>query len=852
MKKLFIIIILLTFQPAFGFWGLPPQSQIDVKHITLDLRFDWSKKQAFGTATIILTPLVAVDNIGLDAAFMTIHSVSDANKTPLKFNYIADNQDNNLKIKLPRSYNSGENIILKIDYRTNYENRADPNFIGGSFGKGLRFFQPTSTTPTKRKQIWSSGEPESNKYWFPCHEDMADIHTTEIYATVEKPLMVIGNGKLVEAKTNADGTQTFHYQSDVAFPNYLVSLVVGEYTSVIQQSGKTIIQTFGYPDEKGAITATVVLLPDMMKFLEEKTDFRYPFQTYKQVVVQDYPFPGLVGQHTATLLSDNYIDDYGVHQDFKYLWDGVAMQALANQWFGNLIMPKNWEDIWLNNAFAQYFAGLYTEKDNSRAEYLLWYYPFEKGAVLGDWQANNKHPIVPEKINDLATFTTDSYSKFRGALVLRMLQNEMGDDLWWAAIQYFVQQNAYKQVTTKDFQAAIEKVSGKSYQWFFDQRIYKVGLSKFEISKRYDATKKLLSLTIKQIKSKESKSEYPQTDFFEGKLKIEIDGKIETVYLKPQQENVFTFRLDSAPKFVNFNYEQAFLCETKDIKSKEEYLAQLHQSSDILAKQEAINQLVNISNDSTASTEFKNTIRETLTTEIRTKQYYWRYRMFALGALSKIIPLPYDEQMVKLLKEVIEQEKSWLKSTAISILGRTADAKFTDIYIQSLKDESDRVINSAAIALGKTKSPKAFEVLMNLENQKSWKNQNRISALNGLQQLGDTRATDYVLNCIKDNNSPRWYLATPVWDYPFAAVNTLVALGKADWAYPILLERFKNSLIDDDLNDIVQNVQLINLLKDKRATEIYTLLKEKFKVDSDVMNAVNMYEEQYQEGLKQK
>jgi HEAT repeat protein len=226
--------------------------------------------------------------------------------------------------------------------------------------------------------------------------------------------------------------------------------------------------------------------------------------------------------------------------------------------------------------------------------------------------------------------------------------------------------------------------------------------------------------------------------------------------------------------------------------------------------------------------------------------------MFVLGALSKMIPLPYDEPMIVLLKEVIEQEKSWLKSTAISILGRTTDTKFTDIFIQSLKDESDRVINAAAIALGKTKNPKAFEVLMNLEHQKSWKNQNRISALNGLQQLGDAKATDYVLNCIKDNRSPRWYLATPVWDYPFAAVNTLVALGKAESSYPILLERFKKSLEDDDINDIFQNVQLIDLLKDKRAKEIYDLLKEKFKNDKDILSVVNVYEEKYQEELRQK
>ena len=116
--------------------------------------------------------------------------------------------------------------------------------------------------------------------------------------------------------------------------------------------------------------------------------------------------------------------------------------------------------------------------------------------------------------------------------------------------------------------------------------------------------------------------------------------------------------------------------------------------------------------------------------------------------------------------------------------------------------------------------------------------------MNGLQQLGDERAVDYALSCLKDNQSPRWYLATPIWDYPFAAVNTLVALGKADLAYPILFERFKQSLQDNDLNDIFQNVQLINLLKEQSAKEIYILLKEKYKDDAAMLETIKNYESQ--------
>lgn len=842
MKRTIKVYLLILLIPVFCLG-----QSIDTKHLSLHLQFDWKKRQATGIAEITATLINGGTTIYLDAGKLNIQSI-ELNSQKLAYVYDGGEADNNIAITLNRNYAPSEAFTIKIAYQTTYENQADPNAISGSFGKGLRFFQATSTTPAKHKQVWSSGEPENNKYWFPCNEDIADIHTSEIYATVDKPLIAISNGELVSTKDNNNGTQTFHYKSAHEFPNYLLAIVVGEYTNIAQQAGKTKINNYGYPNEKEAVKATAALLPDMVSFLEEKTGFTYPFSSYSQVVVQDYPFPGLVAQNTMAILSDNYIDDYGVHQDFKYLWDGVAMQALANQWFGNLIMPKKWDDIWLNNAFAQYFAGMYTAKCNGNAEYMLWYHPFEKSAVLGDWEAGYKHPIVPKSVTDVASFTGDNYSKFRGVLILRMLQEHLGDETWWKVIRYFVKQNAHKQVSTGDFQQAVETVSGKSYQWFFDQWIYKIGLAKFEIVKNYDATIQRLTIQVKQIQNSENTTEYEQVAYFEGKISVEIGDKIETVILKPQQENTFIFEKISELEFVNFNYQQTFLCESNFTKSKEEYLAQLKKSKDVLAKQDAFNELVKLANDSSATLEFKVQVKQALTDEINST-YYWRYRMLALGALSRVTSLPYDAAMIQLLKSLIANEKYWLKSTAIGILGKTSDSSFTDIYINALNNESDRVINSAAVALGKTKSSKAYTELMKLESKSSWKNQNRISALNGLQFLADERAVPYTLKCIEDNHSPRWYLATPIWDYPYAAVNTLLALNKAHLAYTLLFERFKKSLNENDVNDIFQNVQLLNLLNDERAIEVYTMLKEKYEKDETIFNAVKNYESEYLKSL---
>ena len=821
---------------------------VDTKNIALDLRFNWQTKQAKGTAEILLSPTETSDEVWLDAGFLTIFRVT-LNNRPLDFENQGKDAAKNLKIKLDRNYAATEEVNLRIEYETTFINHSDPFTIGGSFGKGLRFFEPTSTTPMKRKQIWSNGQPEGNKYWFPCNEELSDFHQMEVKATIEKEMTAISCGNLVSKTENADGSVTFHYRTDLEIANYLVFIAVGKYQKIVQKAGKTTIITYGYPDEMEAVKETVVLLPKMLTYLENKIGTDYPFSTYTQVVVQDYPFPGMTGQSGAVLLSDNYIDDYGVHKDFKYLWDGVAVQALANQWFGSLLAVKDWKDHWLNAAFAQYFAGLFTTKDNGLEEYLLWYYPYEKGSVLGAWNADDRHPIVPDSISELQSFNYDNYAKFQGALVLRMLQNEVGEAYWWKTIQSFVAENARGSMSTLDFQKTLERVCGKSMQWFFDQWIYKLGMPNFEISKEYDRSSKQLKIVVQQTLSSDAVPTSSPIDFFQGSILIEIDGALKKVNLKAQKENVVVFPQKKEPMFVNFNVQQSFFGLQKEQKTAEEHLALLKGSQDVLAKQNSGNYLVTLCKESDASADLLAKVQNALMREVNSKAY-WRYRMWALGALSKVVDFSSDQKMQALLLRLIRKEEAWLKAAALGHLGNTKLAAFLPVYTKVLQDVSDRVINAAAIAIGKTGSPEAYALLMELENQKSWKNQNRISALNGLQWLGDPRGVDYALQCIADKQASRWYLATPVWDYPFAAVNTLVSLGQGELAYPILFERFTTSLQEGDINDIFQNVQLIDLLQDKRAAEMYAMLKEKFKNDETYRSAIEQYEQQYIQSIQ--
>jgi len=829
---------------------------VDIKHIVLDLRFDWKKKQAFGTATITLSPTKSTRQITLDAAKLSIDSIVLPSGNSLSFDYDGNQNNDSLKIGLDRVYEAKEDLTLKIKYRTNHVNNADPNNIWGSLGKGIRFQGPTSTTPIKRRQIWSAGEPESNRFWFPGYDAPNDLRTTEFIATVEKPLTVVANGELIGVKDNQDGTRTFHFKSATPYPNYLTSFAIGEFIPVKQKSGDIEIVTYGYPDETKAVEASVEQLPNMIQFFSEKTGAAFPFPQYTQVVVQDYPFPGPVGQHTAAIMSDNMIDDARTHNDFFYLWDAVEAQSLANQWFGNLITPKTWEHVWLSQAFSRYMDGQFTINANGHDEFLTYNLNYDLSLVLGDWNSGYRHPIVTAHFDDVRTFSSDNYGKFRGALVLRMLHEQLGDEKWWKAVRHYVATNANRQVTTADFQNAIKEATGESLDWFFDQWVHKMGHPVFIITKSYDASKQELTLTVKQIQEIDATDSYPQVEFFQGKIDVEIDDKVEQVTLKPLAENVFSFQVSDRPKLVNFDHNSVWIKEIEFAKPLEELLYQVRHDRDVLGQRFAMGELTKLAKDQNASPELENIIVSTLR-DVTLSDAYWRLRIGSLSQLQSLLTpashkgsIALDDETIDMLRKLVHDDAAWMRRSAISYLGTTHDEKHAEIYLEALNDESDRVINAAATALGQSKSPLAFDALVKLKDKPSWKSQSLISTLNGLRELGDPRGFDVAMNALSDKTLPRWWLASPTWDYPIAAIETIVVLNKRESAFPILLERFEGSLADDDYNDIFANVLLIAELGDTRGKQVFTSLKSKFQDDENAMEAVKQFEQRFEKAIQ--
>ena len=183
-------------------------------HLKLELTIEQESRTVSGTATHRLVPINdGLREVVLDAQDLHIRGVRDGSGRALEWETHGDT----LLVRLGRPYKSGDGFELRIRYA------CSPR-------KGLYFTAPDAAYPRKPRTVWTQGEEQDNRSWFPAYDYPNQKFTTEIMVTVDERCKAIANGRLLSEKHDPKkGTRTFHWLQDKPHPNYLVALVVGEW-----------------------------------------------------------------------------------------------------------------------------------------------------------------------------------------------------------------------------------------------------------------------------------------------------------------------------------------------------------------------------------------------------------------------------------------------------------------------------------------------------------------------------------------------------------------------------------------------------------------------------------------------
>jgi aminopeptidase N len=806
---------------------LPPAQDIpahdyDQRNIKLDLRFDWEKEQAIGTATITFAPAVKdFSRVEFDAAYMVIGGVALSSGTPLKFEY--NEAREKLAVSLDRQYQPNEELTVVVSYHT----IAPPlEKTIGSGGGGINFILPRASDPSRPRQIWTQGESEYNHYWFPSFDHPNDFVSSEIVATVGKPLSVISNGKLTEVKENADGTRTFDWKMDQPHATYLMSMVVGEYAAVTAEYERIPVLTYVYPKEIEQGKVTAARLAEMVKFFSEKTGVPYPYDKYAQTMARD--FPGGMENITATTQTDTMIQDARTQLDSTQ--DSLQSHELAHQWFGDLVTCRHWSDLWLNESFATYFQAMWDEHSLGRDDFLYLDVLANQEAYYAAWARGQRRPIVTKNYaNPDAMF--DTYAYPRGGAVLHMLRDVLGDENWWRALNHYLTKYRNQPVDTEQFRVAVEEATGRKLDWFFDEWLYKMGHPIFRVTQDYNANKKKLTLQVRQEQHVDPESDFPQVTLFQTPVQIEIGttagNRIERIQLAAKADQTFTFAVDSEPLLVNFDYGSTLIKELNFNKTTAQLLYQMTNDRDVLGRIWALQQLARRMGDVRTSTNDRDTIIKAIGESV-VKDGFWGTRLEAATALNGI------KEAKDALLTATRDANARVRTRAVNSLSSTRDPYFAVTYQQMLNDPSYATIRAAAQALGQTRSPQAYDALITLVDTSSWRDTIRASGLAGLAALGDKRAFELG---VKYQGAPNPATVRG------AALSLVVATGNDDpRTFAIVTETLNEAYDTRSFGLMTSAAEALIALGDERGLGAFQELKRKAAAIPDLVVMFSAYE----------
>jgi aminopeptidase N len=416
-----VVAILLTSQVAHG---------MDVVHYAATLEPDIAAKSVKGTVRIRF--VTDAPEAEFNCGDLTIDSVRLAGAT-LKFSVV----EHRLRIALPLDRRTRE---IEIEFH------GTPKY-------GIRFFPD-------RQQVYTV---YSTSQWMVCVDDPADKATLTLKLVLPANLTPIANGKLVSQRELPNNQRVSEWQQRTPIPTYIFGFAAGPFQVVKEKHGNVEFQYFATNYNQNEVRRIFRDTPDMLDFFEARAGVKYADRTYTQVLAA-----GGVEQEMSsfTALKESYGKQ--VLENEQDVWLGA--HEFAHQWWGNMVTCRNWNHFWLNEGIATFIAAAYLEHRYGRAVYLreieTYRTNYEKVKAMG----KDKSLVFPDWLHPTREDRTLVYDK--GAYVLHLLREEMGERAFWNGLRLFTQRHFGKSVVTDDFVAAMEEANGKSLKQFFAKWVY--------------------------------------------------------------------------------------------------------------------------------------------------------------------------------------------------------------------------------------------------------------------------------------------------------------------------------------------------------------------------------------------
>ncbi|GAB3993061.1 M1 family aminopeptidase [Spirosoma daeguense] len=440
----------------------PGDETIDVTYYGLDLRLTHTPASMRATATVTLKSTAA----SLRSFFLDLNSNTTTEGLGLRVDSVkTGNQkltflhaQNRLTITPAQPLANGQAFTVTVFYQ------------GVPISRDLGSFRFSRHERTTDPVIWSLSEPYGAPDWFPCKDtpgDKADSSSVRITAPAQ--FVSVSNGTLVSTINNPDGTRTYHWRNSYPIAQYLISVAMSNYTrydTPFTYGNQTLpITHYVYPEVLPQVRSNLDLTPEMMGIFSERFG-PYPFLREKYGHAQIGLGTGGMEHQTVSSMEAGAFSQ------------NVIAHELAHQWFGDKITCRDWQNIWLNEGFASYAEAIYAESIGGQTTYQTTMDNFMSRA------RNARGSLYVQDISNFTNIFNGNRTYAKGASVLHMLRNVVGDSAFYRSLRTYVATPsvAYNNAVTEDFQAVVQQVAGKDLTYFFKQWIYGEGFPTYQVS----------------------------------------------------------------------------------------------------------------------------------------------------------------------------------------------------------------------------------------------------------------------------------------------------------------------------------------------------------------------------------
>ncbi|ROQ06605.1 aminopeptidase N [Rathayibacter sp. PhB93] len=427
--------------------------QVDAYDVALDLT---RGAETFRSTTTVRFTATEGASSFIDAITRTVHSVT-LNGVELDPADVADG----VRIRLDSL--AAENVL-----------RVDADALYTNTGEGLhRFVDPVDG----EVYLYSQFEVPDSRRVFAVFEQPDLKAAFSFTVTAPAAWQVVSNQPTPEPVPAGDGVATWSFEPTPRISSYITALIAGPYVvethSLVSSDGRTVpLGVFARASLAPFLDADYVFekTKQGFAFYEEKFGVPYPFAKYDQLFVPEFN-AGAMENAGAVTFTETYVFRSKVTDAVKERRVVTILHELAHMWFGDLVTMKWWNDLWLNESFAEYASTLATAEATEWTEAWTTFAAMEKSWAYRQDQLPSTHPIVAT-INDLEDVQVnfDGITYAKGASVLKQLVAWVGEKEFLAGVHEYFVKHAFSNTELRDLLVELEATSGRdlsewSAQW---------------------------------------------------------------------------------------------------------------------------------------------------------------------------------------------------------------------------------------------------------------------------------------------------------------------------------------------------------------------------------------------------